>query len=800
MARRFILQSLRKAVTSMTWAKLRDLKLLLTLFLWAAAVPLLAWAFGVFFLLVPPQTQDLITNATLLQTVLYFVAVAGWAVSCWFWTRWSLGLQPVFWPERLLPPNDAMTDCLAPVTMIDRPGSFLRRWIARAPLLCSAPVAMIPLVRSHRPLADLVLDLLVLVAIEALLLAAASYRQQLPAVLRRDMNTPLTQVSPDGIVSWTLCLDLLPFGRWSFLVWVVGFVGLCAAMVYWPVALPNWLGAPAVSILALSVVGGVVAFLSVILRRRTGLPGLVVIIGWAALVGDWNPNHAIRTLETAPSAVDALPGQTSDALHRTVDGRPILRDVLEGGKDAKKGWLDWCDRDPLHPQMVVVATAGGASRAALWTASVLHAAEQLVGPRMFRKALFGISGVSGGSLGAAAYVAGLPPQGCAAANDDPRTPTASDVWTRTRSALATSFVGVPIAAFLTTDVLSRLIPFWSVDDRAASLEKAWETAWRGAWAGTTVAEPQPDHTADLDHGFLPVWMAPGDAWNGSTLPLLFLNGTHADLGLTIVTAPIKITPDVFPAAIDLLAVVGRDIRWSTAVLNSARFPVVSPGGILLDRGENREYRGIVMDGGYVENFGADTARDLVRAIEAWRWRKEASGNAQFVPHVLVIQISSDPSFRRNLIPRCGPLESVPIEHPEPIALSSLKPPPQILSDLLGPLMTVVEARGARGARTASDLQREKCPRFANDPVEYVHFALCDEDIPGHGSQNDVINLNWALRDEAVAFLAPDDPDKAEGTAFHACGNDEEITKLRQWFERTGKQTTGAAPAAGGSVQ
>src|SRR5690242_2560965 len=70
---------------------------------WAAAVPLLAWLFGVLFLVWPPQTVDLLTNETWIQAFAYHVAVAIWSISCWFWARWSLNLQPVGFPERLEP-------------------------------------------------------------------------------------------------------------------------------------------------------------------------------------------------------------------------------------------------------------------------------------------------------------------------------------------------------------------------------------------------------------------------------------------------------------------------------------------------------------------------------------------------------------------------------------------------------------------------------------------------------------------------------------------------------------------------
>jgi hypothetical protein len=253
-----------------------------------------------------------------------------------------------------------------------------------------------------------------------------------------------------------------------------------------------------------------------------------------------------------------------------------------------------------------------------------------------------------------------------------------------------------------TAIIEREVPI-TVAGRAAALEKAWEQSFDRAWAESDGTEI-PSHAGSLDHAFVAMWryLPPG-----RQLPLLLLNGTHANSGLPILTAPVRVTRDQFPLALDLLDLTGRDLHVSTAVSNSARFPVVTPGGTLTSRypapcnpsdkscepvGPN--YGGYVMDGGYVENFGADTVRDIVADIDAWRDRTRANGNKDFVPHVLVIQISSDPTANLTEIPRCGPLAS------DMLALNSVDRPAQALADLLGPLVTVVDARGARGARTA----------------------------------------------------------------------------------------------------
>ena len=170
--------------------------------------------------------------------------------------------------------------------------------------------------------------------------------------------------------------------------------------------------------------------------------------------------------------------------------------------------------------------------------------------------------------------------------------------------------------------------------------------------------------------------------------------------------------------------------------------------------------------------------------------------------MLVIQISSDPSVNKDVLPRCGARSD------EVLSIESIDKPSQALSDVFGPLVAVVDARGARGARTAGDLMRAKCPltdlpaaKQANasakvdpGPVEYAHFALCNDPIADLKAE-DVIGLNWALTPEAVAFLAPDaatsKPD--DPTAMKFCANIEQMQILKDWFARYQPRTVSALP-------
>jgi hypothetical protein len=620
-------------------------------------------------------------------------------------------------------PTEPILGVLSPNRHIAPPGRGLREWIARVPLLTFPLVALIPIVRSPSSEVSLLKNLGVLAVIAFLLVRFAMLRGKRSAILRSDKDLDPVPYPANGRLTWRQCTERLPFGRYSYLISILGFVVLCITVWYFPVRVPAVLGAPAIAFIGLAAATGVVAFFIILLRRISGVPGLGVpiILLWAIVFAEVSNNHTIRT--TGPDGRDIA------VTRGDPDPRVAGRAKLSAALDA---WLSSCNANTKEPLIVIVATAGGASRAALWTASVLHQAEQTVGVQRFRQALFALSGVSGGSLGAAAYVASLPTEGCAAQPDQGAEQAR---WSHVRRALSAAYLGPPIAAYFSTDLLARVISI-APPDRAAALEQAWEEAFAGALLPTYGSRgPVPAHAAGLQDSFLSLWQ--GDKLG--RFPLLFLNGTHADTGLPIMTAPVQVTQDQFPLALDLLDLVGKDVHLSTAVSNSARFPVVTPGGTLMDRhrhecaplysswwGEVRykwrlfwlglysdeackrdvaspsnpkpDYGGYVMDGGYVENFGADTVRDLIADIDAWRvQRPNAPDGRAFKPHVLVIQISSDPSLRVDVVARCRDTRDTPL------ALGQIEKPSQAISDWLGPLMTVVEARGARGARSAGDL-------------------------------------------------------------------------------------------------
>jgi hypothetical protein len=116
-----------------------------------------------------------------------------------------------------------------------------------------------------------------------------------------------------------------------------------------------------------------------------------------------------------------------------------------------------------------------------------------------------------------------------------------------------------------------------------------------------------------------------------------------------------------------------DVRLSTAASNSARFPVISPPGAVRNAKHNVIDR--IVDGGYIENYGAITAMELAVAINAVQ--------PELAPFVLII--SNDPDEN-------------------PIINKIDVPDAAFLTDVSIPLQAIASARDGRGRLAVQQLE------------------------------------------------------------------------------------------------
>lgn len=377
--------------------------------------------------------------------------------------------------------------------------------------------------------------------------------------------------------------DRLMFDRWqsvSFAVVIVfavlvAFVRVTPAQIIGPIA-----------IFCLFGIG-----LSVILSwltddtHRSHIPWVSLLVGLALLLSifDVNDNHRLdMDLEGTPVAA---PGASFDQ----------WLEKRRGGHDDEF-------------KVYVVAAQGGGLYAAYHTAFFLARAQDM-NPD-FANHLFAVSGVSGGSVGAAVFHAILNSGIC------PREKGACHVE-KVRQVLRQDFLSPVAAALLFSDFTARFLPLpgdWlSWLSRARAMEDGFAVALKAAGADPGAPllgswEPEGNkgplllfNTTDVSTGDRMVMTPLARIYAGSA-------GTGEGTGLV----PVETMAELLGcAAGETGAAPCRSPRLLSAALVSARFPIVTPAARMdFADGPDRRF----VDGGYFENSGVETAEDLLLQI------------------------------------------------------------------------------------------------------------------------------------------------------------------------------------------
>ncbi|MDR7271646.1 hypothetical protein J2X20_004314 [Pelomonas saccharophila] len=372
---------------------------------------------------------------------------------------------------------------------------------------------------------------------------------------------------------------------------------LFAALVAWPEATARAIGSPALVLLAMGswiVFGGVLltyAPKALIRMPLTVLP-LLLFIAFAPL----NDNHRVADPERSAASAIA-PRQPADAWLQT--------------------WLRTVGADGKRP-LVLVAVAGGASRAAYWGSASMARLQDL-GEQQgvnFADSVFAISGTSGGALGAASFVAAVDArrQAMDAANCTP--------WKLVRDFTGRDHLATPVGDMLYPDLVQRFLPVAIAGvDRSLGLEKVWAHDWPKSLATQCPLRP----TAHPNPWSAPMTALHARSTDAEWLPLLALNTTALSRGQRVYQSDFLLPSG---DGIDLLdPSIGLDVDRMTlaqAVHNSARFPYISPAGAVVFKeahkdAENSDVGRVwdrLGDGGYVEASATLLLSDLLRDLEA----------------------------------------------------------------------------------------------------------------------------------------------------------------------------------------
>ena len=458
-------------------------------------------------------------------------------------------------------------------------------------------------------------------------------------------------------------------------------------------------------------------------------------------------------------------------------------------------WVATCARgaaagQPVRP--VIVAVSGGASRAALWAARVLRDVETALPPKdKGGPAIFAVSSVSGGSLGAAAWASVLAGQ---RDGDHCRTRPDTVAWgtnpaliraDAALSQLGQDVLSAPLAALLVDD-MPRAVLGWvpalfgyqargndrgQVQER--SFDRLWNDASREAWKGES-SGPVP-----FKRGFLRLAYG-SDRQPLAGMPLWLPNSTEAESGRRIIpTAFASDTPTQWPfrETGDMLALLGADLPIAAAVLNSARFAYLSPTGELIpaetaDRltdARHGERPANVIDGGYFDNSGMQTALELAEWLTTSPAARQAAGGRDILPILVQVTADGERAVVGDKVLRC---DTPPRD--DPASSDALERPVQGLAPVLG-LNASRNNHGALLQRTAHDtwcrgfqpnIRFEPDSSFQAEEQTYFHFYL-------HAPPDADVPLNWTLSDRVATWIWRD--------AMSVSDNRREMERLRAAF-------------------
>ncbi|ALK97219.1 hypothetical protein AB595_11305 [Massilia sp. WF1] len=520
--------------------------------------PVLTVAAGNLILLAVPQAREALgafrnvgeTTESLWANPGYWIfiaALAYWSLTAWYCARLLLARRF---------PLDNVGPCAS-----HRFAAAVNAWLPRAlGLLACVPITLwfaLPGAPSGAWLAPALYSgvFLVLVVRRRHLLNRWLGRQALPArPWARSLRTPGPSVAA----------VLLMFAV-SALVLAAVCLGREAAA--------RLLGAPALLLFAFgswTVFGSIVL---VYLPKSAGWPSLALLPLFTALLAScWNENHFVARNGGPPVRA----------------ARPALAEDFRAWQAARGAH----GTEPVY----LVAAAGGASRAAFWSGTLLLELERQARSqgRRFAPNIYAMSGVSGGSLGLAAFAGSL------AVGDPDYARTAAQVG----AFLGQDYLAPLVGALLYPDLLAR---FWPLPcptcDRSLALEGAWERGWAERFPLSPAAD-----------WFRRPLLAPG--LETARLPRLIFNATSASEGRRVVQSRLAFAPpqaeDLFGRAPGQPSLDTSRLTLAQAVHNSARFPYVSPAALVAtSQGEPWDY---LVDGGYFENSGAATLNAMIAEI------------------------------------------------------------------------------------------------------------------------------------------------------------------------------------------
>jgi hypothetical protein len=355
-----------------------------------------------------------------------------------------------------------------------------------------------------------------------------------------------------------------------------------------PVNLPQSIGSAAIVILSIGSWLVIAIFIN-FAQRYLLFPISLTVVLFLVVFSFYNNNHAIRTLAPLPKKLD----------------------------NTEQHFVDWykyrsngIDTVPVF----LIAAEGGGIRSALWTSSVLaHITDEYPG---FDRYIYHYSSVSGGSLGVASYLAFRGEK---------------NIQSKIKEVLKNDFLSPVTAGLVIPDLFQKFIPFpINSFDRAQYLERSWEVATQNA------------NSSFFKQGFIQTL--------GNDSFIVVFNATKAESGKKVLLSNIDLDKNHFSDDIQFFKMQNKDIRISTAVGVSSRFPFLTPPGNIERDSDSKIVH--LVDGGYSENSGGETMLKMYNSLNEIKekYQMKVKFNLLFIKNTAGPKESKIKSFHEVLAP------------------------------------------------------------------------------------------------------------------------------------------------------
>jgi hypothetical protein len=170
-------------------------------------------------------------------------------------------------------------------------------------------------------------------------------------------------------------------------------------------------------------------------------------------------------------------------------------------------------------------------------------------------------------------------------------------------------------------------------------------------------------------------------------------------------------------------------------MNSARFLLISPAGTIRDKDQRIIDR--IVDGGYFENYGAVSAKELALAIHAY--------DPTLFPLVVVISNDPDDLLGPDDDATRNPAQSKKLLVQQKSKARTRISGPELITDIVSPTQTVINARTAHGLLAVSELGSALRDAFAPRSCKgLVQVRVWPEPEATGSGKSKAISMSWWL--------------------------------------------------------